>query len=61
MKEQIPGEKSASLGLELVKTLSEQLAAVLDIQRKDGTRVTLLFKEKVHKESGKKPWEKQKS
>jgi len=61
MKEQIPGEKSASLGLELVKTLSEQLAAVLDIQRKDGTRVTLLFKEKVHKEGGKKPWEKQKS
>jgi two-component sensor histidine kinase len=45
----------------LVKTLSEQLAAVLDIQRKDGTRVTLLFKEKVHKEGGKKPWEKQKS
>ncbi len=47
MKEPSEGSvKSAALGLELVKTLSDQLAAVLDIQRVNGTRVTLLFKAK---------------
>lgn len=53
--------KSAALGLELVKTLSDQLAAVLDIQSQDGTRVTLLFKEKVQREGGRSIWQKRKS
>ncbi|MCX7984148.1 MAG: PAS domain S-box protein [Bacteroidetes bacterium] len=53
--------KSAALGLELVKTLSDQLAAVLDIQSHEGTRVTLLFKEKVQREGGRSLWQKRKS
>lgn len=62
MKEPVEGGgRSAALGLELVKTLSDQLAAVLDIQRQEGTRVTLLFKERTQREGGRTPWQKQKS
>lgn len=62
MKEPVEGGvKSAALGLELVKTLSDQLAAVLDIQRHEGTRVTLLFKERTQGEGRRTPWQKRKS
>jgi PAS domain S-box-containing protein len=51
MKETPENVKSASLGLELVKTLSDQISAVLDIQRREGTQVTLLFKGRIQRES----------
>jgi two-component sensor histidine kinase len=50
MKEANENVKSAALGLELVKTLSDQISAVLDIQRQEGTRVTLLFKGRIRRE-----------
>ena len=57
MDQSAPSETAgAPMGWELVRTLTEQINGLIEIDRQPGTRVRITFKEKIQKEGRQRQW-----